>query len=69
MKIFLSDSDNKAVHVLSVNDQCHHQLISLHEIKYLPRRLVVDKKNQKLFLGQHKSTVGVFKLTYGCGCD
>ena len=45
MKIFLSDSDNKAIHVLSVNDQCHHQLISLYEIKYLPRRLVVDKKN------------------------
>ena len=33
MNIFLSDSDNKAVHVLSVNGQYHCQLLSSHHIK------------------------------------
>ena len=66
MSIFLSDPDNKAVHVLSVNNQCHYQL-SPHHIMHVPRRLSVDKKSLELLVGQDKGVVGVFKLTYELG--
>ena len=69
MNIFLSDYDNKAVHVLSVNGQYHCQLLSAHHIKNRPCRLAVDKERQLLYVGQDKSVVGVFKLKYGDGGD
>ena len=69
MNIFLSDFHNKAVHVLSVNGQYHCQLLSSHHIKNEPRRLVVDKERQLLYVGLVKSVVEVFKLTYGDGGD
>ena len=65
MNIFLSDCENKAVHVLSVNSQYHCQLLSSHHIKNLPRRLAVDKERQLLYVGQTRGVVGVFELTYG----
>ena len=67
MNIFLTDYDNKAVHVLSVNGQYHCQLLSSHHFKNTPWRLAVDKERQLLYLGQWESVVGVFKLTYGEG--
>ena len=67
VNIFLSDYDNKAVHVLSVNGQYHCQLLSSHHIKNTPHRLAVDKERQLLYVGQWGSVVGVFKLTYGEG--
>ena len=69
MNIFLSDYHNKAVHVLLVNGQYHCQLLSSHHIKNNPFRLAVDKERQLLYVGQGKSVVGVFKLTYGDGGD
>ena len=69
MNIFLSDYDNKAVHVLSVNGQYHCQLLSSHHFKNKPCRLAVDKQRQLLYVGQAKGVVGVFKLTYGDGGD
>ena len=68
MNIFFFDSQNKAVHILSANDQCHYQLLSPHHIMHIPRRLVIDKKSQELLVGQEKSVVEVFKLIYGHGC-
>ena len=67
MNIFLNDWDNKAVHMLSVNGQYHCQLLSSHHIKNTPYILAVDKECQLLYVGQDKSVVGVFKLTYGEG--
>ena len=69
MNIFLSDCDDKAVHVLSVNGQYHCQLLSSHHFKNEPLRLAVDKERQLLYVGQGKRVVGVFKLTYGDGGD
>ena len=64
MNIFLSDYNNKAVHVLSVNGHYHCQLLSSHHIKNKPCRLAVDKERQLLYVGQREGVVGVFKLTY-----
>ena len=69
MKIFFSDCDNKAVHVLSVNGQYHCQLLSSHHMKNTPCRLAVDKERQLLYVGQTENVVGVFKLAYGDGGD
>ena len=67
MNIFLSDRDNKAVHVLSVNGQYHCQLLSSHHVKNEPCRLAVDKERQLLYVGKARGVVGVFELTYGDG--
>ena len=69
MNIFLSDYDNRAVHVLLVNGQYYCQLISSHHIKYAPHRLAVDKERQLLYVGQTTGIVEVFKLTYGIESD
>ena len=63
--IFLSDYDNKAVHVFSVNGQYHCQLLSLHHFQNKPYRLAVDKERQLLYVGQQGGVIGVFELTYG----
>ena len=65
MNIFLSDFENKAIHVLSVNGQYHCQLLSSHHFKNKPCRLAVDKDRLLLYVGQVEGIVGVFKLTYG----
>ena len=67
MNIFLSDYNNKAVHVLSVNGQYHCQLLSSHHLKNMPFRLAVDKERQLLYVGQMGSVVGVFELKYEKG--
>ena len=64
MNILLSDYDNKAVHVFSVNGQHHCQLLSSNHINTLPHRLAVDKERQLLYVGQVLGIVEVFKLTY-----
>ena len=63
--IFLSDQNNQAVHVLSVNGQYLCHLLSSHYIANKPRRLAVDKERQLLYVGQDGRVVEVFKLTYG----
>ena len=65
MNIFLSDRDNKAVHVLSVNGQYHCQLLSSYNIESIPYRLAVDKERQLLYVGQYEGVVEVFELKYG----
>ena len=67
MNIFLSDFNNKAVHVLSVNGQYHCQLLSSLHIENEPWRLAVDEERQLLYVGQWDGVVGVFKLTCGEG--
>ena len=67
MNIYLSDCNNKAVHLLSVNGQYHCQLLLSHQIKNKPCRLAVDKERQLLYAGQARGVVGVFELTYGDG--
>ena len=67
INIFLSEYDNKAVHVLSVNGQYHCQLLSSHHFMKEPCRLAVDKERQLLYVGQIWGVVGVFELTYGKG--
>ena len=67
MNIFLSDYDNKAVHVFTVNGQYHCQLLSSHHMKNKPFRQAVDKEHQLLYVGQAGGVVEVFKLTYGDG--
>ena len=67
MNIFLSDCDNEAVHVLSVNGKYHCQLLSSHHFKNGPFRLAVDKERQLLYVGQVGGVVGVFKLKYAKG--
>ena len=69
MNIFLSDYDNEAVHVLSMNGQYHRQLLSSHHIWTKPSRLAFDKKRQLLYVGQAGCVVGVYALTYGDGGD
>ena len=69
VNIFLSDCDNKAVHVLSVNGQYQCQLLSSHQFENEPFRLAVDRERQLLYVGQEEGVVGVFKLTYGDGGD
>ena len=67
MNIFLSNWDNKAVHVLSANGQYHCQLLSSHHIKNSPYIQAVDKERRLLYVGQDTGVVGVFKLTYAWG--
>ena len=62
--IFLSDCNNNAVHVFSVNGQYHCQLLSSLHIKNKPSSQAVDKERQLLYVGQDNSVVGVFKLNY-----
>ena len=69
MNIFLSDQNNQAIHVLSVNGQYRYQLLSSHQIKNKPWRLAVDKERQLLYIGQTGRVVGVFKLIYGEGSN
>ena len=69
MNIFLSDRDNKVVHVFSENGQYHCQLLSSHHIEKKPWRLAIDKERQLLYIGQSGGVVGVFELTYGDGGD
>ena len=65
MNIFLSDLDNKAVHVFSANGKYHRQLLSSKHIKDKPTRIAVDKERQLLYVGQQSGVVEVFTLTYG----
>ena len=67
MNIFLSDYHKKAFHMFSLNGQYHCQLLSSHHFMNEPCRLAVHKERQLLYVGQFKSVVGVFKLTYGEG--
>ena len=61
MNIFLNDQCNKAVHMLSMNNQYHCQLIPPHRMKGTPWRVAVDKERELLYVGQDKRVV-VFKL-------
>ena len=65
MNIFLSDFNNKAVHVFSANGQYHRQLLSSDHMKNSPTRLAVDKDRQLLYVGQENGVIEVFQLTYG----
>ena len=70
MTIFLGDYFNKKIHLLLLNGQsCHCQLLSSHYIKINPRRLIVDRERQLMYVGQEGSRVGVFKWIYGSSGD
>ena len=63
--IFLSDPNNKAVYVISVDGQYQCQLFSDNNISNKPFKLVFDGKRQNMYVGQDESMVEVFKLAYG----
>ena len=65
MNIFLNESNNNAVHLLSMNGQYYCQLLSPHHLENKPYSLAVDNVRQLLYVGQEKGLVKVFKLTYG----
>ena len=69
MKSFLSNYNNKAVHVLSAIGQNHRQLLLPNHIKNEPCILAVDKRRQLLYVGQEKGVIEVFKLSNGDGYD
>ena len=62
MNIFLSDWENKAVHVLSTNGQYHCQLMSSHHIKNNPYRLAVDSERHLLYVGQSGQRWGLVRM-------
>ena len=57
--VFLSDFDNKAVHVLSADGQYVQQLLSLDN-KHCPFRLSIE--DSYLYVGLNEGAVKVFKL-------
>ena len=65
MNIFLSDCNNKAIHVMSASGKYHCKLSSSHHVKNYPYRLAVDRARQVLYVGQNEGVVEVFKLAYG----
>ena len=65
MNIFISDHDNKSVHVFLVNGQYHSQLLSSLHIKNNPCKIAVDRNRQLLYVGEEHGVVEVFKLIYG----
>ena len=67
INIFLIDSFNKAIHVLSVNEQYQCRLLSLHHINYEQLIMAVDKERSLLYLGRWNGIVEVFKLTHAGG--
>ena len=69
VNIFLSDFNNKTIHVLLLIDQYHCQLLSSHHIQNEPKGLAVDNKRQQMYVGQESGLVEVFKLTYRHGSD
>ena len=62
--IFLTDSDNKEVHVFSVSGQ-YCQILSPPHFISEPKKLAVNKERQLLYVGQNNGPVrvGVYKLT------
>ena len=64
--IFVSDYQNKTVHVHSINGQYHCQLLSPDDIyDYHPTTLMVDLQHQHLYAVLRDLFVKVFKLAYG----
>ena len=62
-KIFVSDLDNKAVHVFLVNGQYHCQLLSSKHLSSEPYKLTLDVNRRFLYVGQSASKVRVFELS------
>lgn len=69
MNIFLSDHENKAVHIFSVTGQYHCQILSSRHIKKEPCKVAIDKKRKLLYVGQNEGLVGVFNLVCGAGSN
>ena len=65
MNIFLSDVQNKAVHVFLVNGQYLCQLLSSLDIEKAPSKIYLNRKHQLLYLGQENGVVKVYKMMYG----
>ena len=64
--IFVSDYQNKTVHVYSINGQYHCRLLSPGDINdYHPTTLMVDPQRQQLYVVLKDLFVKVFKLAYG----
>lgn len=62
--LYLSDRNNKAVHVYSLDGQYRSQLLSSNSLTNSPRKMVVDKNHQLLYVGERGGLVEVFRLTY-----
>ena len=62
MNVFLSDFDNKAVHVFTINGLYRCQLLSANHLTKLTYKLAIDKINKLLYAGQSEGMVKQFNL-------
>ena len=64
--IFVSNYQNKTVHVYSINGLYHCQLLSPDDINdYHPTTVMIDPQRQQLYVVLRDLFVKVFKLAYG----
>jgi hypothetical protein len=63
-KIFLTDYNNGAVHMCSVNGQYVCQLLSSQQLVSSPQRLAVDTGfGHVMYLGKRNGIVEIYELT------
>ena len=62
--IFLSDFNNKAVHVWTSRGHYHGQLLSSNHFKHEPCKLAMDLSRRLLLVGTLNSVVDVYSLKY-----
>ncbi len=68
--IFMTDFDNRAVHVWSVSGQYERQLLSsqhftTNDTNVFPQRLAIDhQRGHVMYVGKSDKTIGVYELTY-----
>ena len=67
--IFLSDHNNKAIHVFSVSGQYRQQLLSSDNLMSSPSSLTMNKERNLLYVGQDNGTLSVLNCLTRQGSD
>ena len=67
--LFLSDFENKAIHVLTTKGQYRFQLLSSLDINTLPSRISLEDYKRLLLVGRSGGGVKVFRLFYHEGSE
>ena len=62
MYVFVSEFEDKAVHVFSVTGQYQYQLLSARHLYASPCRLFVDRERHLMYAGLLSGVVGVYEL-------
>jgi hypothetical protein len=60
--IFVTDYNNRAVHVWSVSGQYVCQLVSPQQLSFRPYHVAVDTQRHVMYVGQNNGKVGVIEL-------